>query len=116
MTGPQQLIVASIADDNYQLRIQTVAGFAATLPDGTEAFEGWANTNSDIITTAQNAEEVAAWCAQSPTVAITIDKEGVSDPTHVDFGGNDDSDIDYHSICVFIAELFGYDPIIYCNF
>lgn len=100
---------ASIAESNHQLRIQTVAGFAAILPDNTEAFEGWTNTNYEIITTAQNADEVAAWCAQSPTVARTINKEGVSDPTHVDFGGNDDLDNTNAALgCWFFCEVLGW--------
>ena len=108
---------ASIAEGNYQLRIQTVAGFAATLSDDTKAFEGWTNDNSEIITTAQNADEVAAWCAQSPTVAITIDKKGVSNQTHVDFGGNYDPHEPSEAFgCPLLCDLLGWDWICnYCN-
>lgn len=80
---------ASIADGNYQLRILTVSAFGADLPDGTKAYDGWANDNYEVITTAQNADEVAAWCAQSPTVAFTINEKAVTTTTQVDFGGND---------------------------
>ena len=105
---------ASIAEGNYQLRIQTVAGFAATLSDDTKAFEGWTNDNSEIITTAQNADEVAAWCAQSPTVAITIDKKGVSNQTHVDFGGNYSVEDLYEDLgCWFFCSVFSLDD--YCG-
>ncbi len=78
----------NIEEGNYQLRIQTVAAIAAILSDGTKVYDTWTNNNSDVITTAQNADEVAAWCVQSPTIAFTINKEGVSDQAHVDFGGN----------------------------
>ncbi len=105
---------ASIAEGNYQLRIQTVAGFAATLSDDTKAFEGWTNDNSEIITTAQNADEVAVWCAQSPTVAITIDKKGVSNQTHVDFGGNYSVEDLYLDLgCWFFCSVFSLDD--YCG-
>ena len=100
---------ASIADGNYQLRIQTAAAFTADLTDGTNTYEGWTNTNYEIITTAQNADEVAAWCAKSPTVARAINKEGVSDPTHVDFGGNDDLENTNAALaCWIFCELLGW--------
>ena len=101
---------ASIADGNYQLSIHAVAAYGIKLTDGTNTHDGWQNANYSIITTAQNADEVAAWCAQSPTVAITIDEEGVSDLNHVDFGGNGDSTNSYNAFCKFIAWLFGIDP------
>ena len=78
----------NIAEGNYQLRIQTVAAFAAILSDGTKVHEAWTNQDYDISTTAQNADEVAAWCAQSPTIAQSINKEGVAENAQVDFGGN----------------------------
>jgi hypothetical protein len=102
---------ASIADGNYQLRIQTVAAVAAILSDGTKVYDGWTNNNNEVITTAQNADEVAAWCAQSPTIALTINKEGVSDQAHVDFGGN--LDFDPENInkwsCISFCDWFGWD-------
>lgn len=101
---------ASIADGNYQLSIHAVAAYGIKLTDGTNTHDGWQNANYSTITTARNADEVAVWCAQSPTVAITIDKEGVSDLTHVDFGGNGDSTNSYNGFCKFIAWLFGFDP------
>ena len=102
---------ASIADGNYQLRIQTVAAVAAILSDGTKVYDGWTNNNNEVITTAQNADEVAAWCAQSPTIALTINKEGVSDQAHMDFGGN--LDFDPENInkwsCISFCDWFGWD-------
>jgi hypothetical protein len=102
---------ASIADGNYQLRIQTVASIAAILSDGTKVYDGWTNNNNEVITTAQNADEVAAWCAQSPTIALTINKEGVSSHTQVDFGGNCDYDPENLNKygCTFFCDWFGWD-------
>ena len=105
---------ASFVEGNYQLRIHTVAAYDIKLTDGTNTHDGWQNANYSTITTAQNADEAAAWCAQSPTVAITIDKEGVSDLTHVDFGGNGDTTNSDNTLCRFIAWLFGYDVAEYC--
>ncbi len=106
---------ASIADGNYQLRIHTVAAYDIKLTDGTNTHDGWQNANYSTITTAQNADEVSAWCAQSPTVAITIDKEGVSDLTHVDFGGNGSNSVGTdNTFCRLIAWLFGYNVEEYC--
>ena len=106
---------ASITDGNYQLSLRTVAAYDAILSDGTKAHEGWTNINYDVITTAQNADEVAAWCAQSPTMAITIDEKGILNPTQVDFGGNSDSCIGEITTCKIIAWIFGYDPDEYCK-
>lgn len=101
---------ASIADGNYQLSIQTAAAYTADLPDGTKTYEGWDNTNNDIITAAQNTDEVAAWCAQSPTIAIIINKEGVSNQTHVDFGGNYNPDDPYDVLgCWLWWTVIGWD-------
>ncbi|MBR6878054.1 MAG: hypothetical protein IKM95_01555 [Bacteroidales bacterium] len=106
---------ASIADGNYQLRIHTVAAYDIKLTDGTNTHDGWQNANYSTITTAQNADEVSAWCAQSPTVAITIDKEGVSDLTHVDFGGNSEYGDNDNTWCRFLAWLFGFNEDEYCS-
>ena len=101
---------ASIADGNYQLSLCASSAFSAILLDGTKAFKGWTNNNSDVITTAQNADQVAAWCAQSPTVAITIDKEGVSGQTQVDFGGNDPYDEELtEAFCDWMCNYWGWD-------
>ena len=106
----------NIAEGNYQLRIQTVAAFNAILSDGTQVVEGWANDNCNTIATAQNADEVAAWCAQSQTVALTIDKEGVSDQTHVDFGGNiDPHTFKYRWECELVCWLLGLDSDVICD-
>jgi hypothetical protein len=105
----------SIAEGNFSLRIHTVAAYDAMLVNGSKAYEGWENTNN-TFTTAQNYDEVAAWCTQSPTVAIVIDKEGNSEKTRVDFGGNGDEmeDLD-RAFCEFICWIFGGDPDENCH-
>ena len=105
----------NIAEGNYQLSLRTVAAYNAILSDGTNAHDGWENIDNIII--AQNEEEVTAWCAQSPAVAITIDKEGNSEITQIDFGGNYDYDLEHYqdSGCVFFCWIFGLDPEGYCN-
>ena len=105
----------NIAEGNYQLSLRTVAAYNAILSDGTNAHDGWENIDNIII--AQNEEEVAAWCAQSPAVAITIDKEGNSEITQIDFGGNYDYNLDHYrsSLCVGWCWLFGLDPEEYCD-
>ena len=101
----------NIAEGNYQLRIQTVAAFAVILSDGTKTHEAWTNQDYDITTTAQNADEVAAWCAQSPTIAQSINKEGVTENAQVDFGGNffgyDTSDWFGDLTCWFLIDVVG---------
>ncbi len=98
---------SSIPEGNYQLSIRTVAGYNATLPNGSNAHDALGN---DIVTTAQNAEQVAAWCTQSPTAAITIGEDGLAQPATVDFGGNDDVNIIFWYECSFVCWLFDLDP------
>ena len=104
----------SIAEGNFSLRIHTVAAYDAMLVNGSKAFEGWENTNN-TFTTAQNSDEVAAWCTQSPTVAIVIDEEGNSEKTQVDFGGNGgEMEGGERTYCELLCWLFGIDPDEYC--
>lgn len=104
----------SIAEGNFSLRIHTVAAYDAMLVNGSKAFEGWENANN-TFTTAQNSDEVAAWCTQSPTVAIVIDEEGNSEKTLVDFGGNGGEMEGWdRSYCEFLCWIFGIDPNGYC--
>ena len=105
---------ASIVEGNYQLRIHTVAAYDITLADGTNAHGGWENSDSDI-TIVQNPEEVSAWCAQSPAIACIIDKEGNSENTQIDFGGNSYYDKFKDLGCVFWCWIFGNDPETSCD-
>ncbi len=81
-----------LAEGTYQLGIQTAASYRATLPDGSQIDEAYGNDYESTVATAQSADEVAAWCAKSPTVAITINEDGNAQLTTVDFGGNAGSD------------------------
>ena len=85
-----------------------------TLADGTNAHGGWENSDSDI-TIVQNPEEVSAWCAQSPAIACIIDKEGNSENTQIDFGGNSYYDKFKDLGCVFWCWIFGNDPETSCD-
>lgn len=77
---------SSIPEGNYQLSVRTAAAYQAKLANGAEAYD--ALGSNDNATTTQNAEQVAAWCAKSPTVAFTIGMDGLAQTTTVDFGGN----------------------------
>lgn len=103
---------SSIPEGDYQLSIRTVAAYNATLPNGSNAHDALGN---DIVTTAQNAEQVAAWCAQSPTAAIIIGEDGLAQPTTVDFGGNGQGNIFIWYECVFFCWLFDLDPEEVCE-
>lgn len=80
---------SGVASANYQLKVITVAGYEVKWADGKSIFDGYGSDPNAVPTAAQTAEEVAAWCAKSPTVAFTVSKEGYAKETSVDFGGND---------------------------
>lgn len=79
---------SAVASGDYQLKVITVAGYEAQLANGKKIFDGYGSDPNAVPTAAQTAEEVAAWCAQSPTVGFTVSKEGYAKQTSVDFGGN----------------------------
>ena len=81
---------SAVASGNYQLKVTTAAGYEAKLANGKTVFDGYGSDPEAAPTAAQTAEEVAAWCAKSPTVGFTVSKEGYAKQTSVDFGGNDD--------------------------
>ena len=80
---------SAVASGNYQLKVITVAGYEVKWADGKSIFDGYGSDPNAVPTAAQTAEEVAAWCAKSPTVGFTVSKEGYAKQTSVDFGGND---------------------------
>ena len=82
---------STVASGDYQLKVITVAGYEAKLANGKSIFDGYGSDPEAAPTAAQTADEVAAWCAKSGTVAFTVSKEGYAKQTKVDFGGNDDS-------------------------
>ena len=79
---------SAVASGNYQLKVTTAAGYEAKLANGKSVFDGYGSDPDAAPTAAQTAEEVAAWCAKSPTVAFTVSNEGYAKQTSVDFGGN----------------------------
>jgi len=104
---------SAVASGNYQLKVITVAGYQAQLADGKTISDGFGTDPKKDPTAAQTAEEVAAWCAKSPTVGFTVSKEGYAKQTSVDFGGNDGENADNGlatSICRWFLEFVGYNP------
>ena len=103
---------SAVASGDYQLKVTTAAGYEAKLANGKSVFDGYGSDPEAAPTAAQTAEEVAAWCAKSPTVGFTISKEGYAKETSVDFGGNDDSNSTDNGLgsylCAKIMELLGY--------
>ena len=108
---------ASIAAGNYQLKNTTAAGYQAKLATGKTIADGYGNNPDAAPTAAQTADEVAAWCAKSGTVAFTVSETGYAKQTKVDFGGNMPDDIDreyYRNICKWLRWLMGLDES-YCD-
>ena len=103
---------SAVASGNYQLKVITAAGYEAKLANGQSAFDGYGSDPEAAPTAAQTAEEVAAWCAKSGTVAFTISKEGYAKETSVDFGGNTSytPNIFGSGVCEWLCSLFGYNP------
>ena len=102
---------SAVASGNYQLNVTTAAGYEAELANGKTISDAFGTDPKKDPTAAQTAEEVAAWCAKSPTVGFTVSKEGYAKQTSVDFGGNDDDDEDDYTWgdfgCALIA-FFGF--------
>ena len=100
---------SGVASANYQLKVITVAGYEVKWADGKSIFDGYGSDPNAVPTAAQTADEVAAWCAKSPTVAFTVSKEGYAKQASVDFGGNDDSDNGFAAwLCEKFMLLVGY--------
>lgn len=109
---------SAVASGNYQLKVITVAGYEVKWADGKSIFDGYGSDPDAAPTAAQTAEEVAAWCAKSPTVAFTVSKEGYAKQTKVDFGGNDGGKPDNGFgtwLCQKFMAIIGYDPEKYCK-
>lgn len=96
---------SGVASANYQLKVITVAGYEVKWADGKSIFDGYGSDPDAAPTAAQTAEEVAVWCAKSPTVAFTVSKEGYAKQTKVDFGGNDDDNPD-NGLATWLCEKF----------
>jgi len=102
-----------IAEGDYQLSVQTSASYIARLTDGTETYEAWGNSFNDV-TTAHDADQIATWCAKSPTIAIVVDEQGDARPTIVDFGGNSGSGGGGLLACELFCWIWDLDPAVYC--
>lgn len=96
---------SAVASGNYQLKVITVAGYEVKWADGKSIFDGYGSDPNAVPTAAQTAEEVAVWCAQSPTVGFTVSKEGYAKQTSVDFGGNVGKK-DNNGLATWICETF----------
>ena len=102
---------SAVASGDYQLKVTTAAGYQAKLANGKSVFDGYGSDPEAAPTAAQTVEEVAAWCAKSPTVGFTVSQEGYAKQTSVDFGGNDDDGSDNglaSYLCAKFMELLGY--------
>ena len=100
---------ASIAAGNYQLKNTTAAGYQAKLATGKTIADGYGNNPDAAPTAAQTADEVAAWCTKSGTVAFTVSETGYAKQTKVDFGGNDDGGEDYiTTLCYIFSGIFDF--------
>ena len=111
---------SAVASGNYQLKVITAAGYEAPLANGKKIFDGYGSDPEAAPTAAQTAEEVAAWCAKSPTVGFTVSKEGYAKQTSVDFGGNDDGSGEPKNglsnyLCKKIMSFLGYSLIFKCD-
>jgi len=101
---------AAVPAGNYQLKVTTAAGYQAKLSTFNIVTDAYGNNPDAAPTVAQTADEVAAWCAQSGTVAFTVSNEGYAKQTKVDFGGNDDDDEDWiTSRCHIFSGIFGFN-------
>ena len=105
---------SAVASGNYQLKVTTAAAYEAQLANGKKIFDGYGSDPEAAPTAAQTAEEVAAWCAKSGTMAFTVSKEGYAKQTSVDFGGNDGSNSTDNGLgtrlCGWIMKFLGYSP------
>ena len=102
---------SAVASGNYQLKVTTAAGYEAKLTNGKSVFDGYGSDPEAAPTAAQTAEEVAVWCAKSPTVGFTVSQEGYAKQTSVDFGGNDGGNPDNGlgtRLCGWIMNFLGY--------
>ena len=96
---------SAVASGDYQLKVTTAAAYEAKLTNGKSVFDGYGSDPDAAPTAAQTVEEVAAWCAKSPTVGFTVSKEGYAKQTKVDFGRNDGEDAD-NGLAAWLCEKF----------
>ena len=101
---------AAVTAGNYQLKVTTAAGYQTKLSTIKTIADAYGNNPDAAPAAAQTADEVAAWCAQSGTVAFTVSETGYAKTTKVDFGGNDDDGEDWiTSLCYIFSGIFGFN-------
>ena len=78
----------NIQEGTYLLKVISGVACKTTSADGKTSM-GTSNSNPDEpATAAKTADEIAAWCAKSPTSGLLVDPSGSCKQQHVDFGGN----------------------------
>ena len=78
----------NIQEGTYLLKVISGVACKTTSADGKISM-GTSNSNPDEpATAAKTADEIAAWCAKSPTSGLLVDPSGSCKQQHVDFGGN----------------------------
>ena len=79
---------ANVQAGTYLLKIISGLACKTTLSNGESSLET-CNSNPDVApATAKTAEEIAEWCAKSPTSGLLVDPSGSCKQQYVDFGGN----------------------------
>lgn len=85
----------------YLLKVVSGLACKTTLANGESSLET-CNSDPDVApATAKTADEIAAWCAKSPTSGLLVDASGSCKQQQVDFGGNSVWDIVSSVWCVF---------------
>ena len=88
-------------EGNYLLKVTSGVACKTTKADGKTSMDTANNNPDEPATLAKTAEEIAAWCAKSPTSGLLVDASGSCKQQQVDFGGNSVWDIVSSVWCVF---------------
>ena len=97
-------------EGNYLLKVISGVACKTTLADGKISM-GTSNSDPDEpATAAKTAEEIAAWCAKSPTSGLLVDASGSCKQQQVDFGGNSIWDYLIYPWCVYDCYAQGIEP------
>ena len=91
----------NIQEGTYLLKVISGVGCKTTLADGKISM-GTSNSDPDEpATAAKTADEIAAWCAKSPTSGLLVDPSGSCKQQYVDFGGNSVWDYVEYWLCIY---------------
>ena len=100
----------NIQEGTYLLKVISGVACKTTSADGKISM-GTSNSNPDEpATAAKTADEIAAWCAKSPTSGLLVDPSGSCKQQHVDFGGNSIWDYLIYPWCVYDCYAKGIEP------